>query len=68
MFQERPLVRDRRAAEDSNITKMKKYTKLVLAIVAIISFFCFMLYKYRYDRLYNVMQVLEVFGTPDDPR
>ena len=47
---------------------MKKYTKLVLSVTAVISFICFLIYKYRYDRLYNVMQVLEVFGTPDDPR
>jgi hypothetical protein len=23
---------------------------------------CFLVYKYRYDRLYNIMQLLEVFG------
>ena len=45
---------------------MKKYTKLVLSVVAIISTLCFLLYKYRYDRLYNVLAVLEVFGTPDN--
>ena len=36
---------------------MKKYTKLVLALVAVISSLCFLIYKYRYDRLYHVMQV-----------
>jgi len=46
---------------------MKKYTKLVLMVVAILSSLCFLIYKYRYDRLYNVLQVMEVFGTPDDP-
>ena len=46
---------------------MKKYTKLVLMVVAIISSLCFLIYKYRYDRLYNVLQVMEVFGSPDDP-
>ena len=36
---------------------MKKYTKLVLALVAVISSLAFLIYKYRYDRLYHVMQV-----------
>merc|ERR1712130_563557 len=58
---------ERRVPDDSFITKMKKYTKLILSVVAVISFFSFVFYKFRYDRLYNVMQVLEVFGTPDDP-
>merc|ERR1712203_364042 len=58
---------ERRLPDDSFITKMKKYTKLILSVVAVISFFSFIFYKFRYDRLYNVMQVLEVFGTPDDP-
>merc|ERR1711971_574916 len=54
---------ERRLPDDSFITKMKKYTKLILSVVAVISFFSFIFYKFRYDRLYNVMQVLEVFGT-----
>merc|ERR1712130_970351 len=58
---------ERRLPDDSFITKMKKYTKLILSVVAVISFFSFVFYKFCYDRLYNVMQVLEVFGTPDDP-
>lgn len=45
---------------------MKKYTKLLLVAGAISSFLCFLVYKYRYDRLYSVMQVLEVFGSPED--
>eukprot|EP00092_Neocalanus_flemingeri_P052211 GFUD01060957.1.p2 GENE.GFUD01060957.1~~GFUD01060957.1.p2 ORF type:complete len:113 (+),score=49.24 GFUD01060957.1:75-413(+) len=53
--------------KENQVPIMKKYTKLVLTVVAIISSLCFIIYKYRYDRLYNVMQVLEVFGTPDDP-
>ena len=53
--------------QDKETPIMKKYTKLVLMVVAIISSLCFLIYKYRYDRLYNVLQVLEVFGTPDDP-
>ena len=36
---------------------MKKYTKLGLALVAVISSLAFLIYKYRYDRLYHVMQV-----------
>jgi len=58
---------ERRAPDDSFLTKMKKYTKLILSVIAVVSFFSFIFYKFRYDRLYNVMQVLEVFGTPDDP-
>jgi len=53
--------------QDKDHSIMKKYTKLVLMVVAIISSLCFLIYKYRYDRLYNVLQVMEVFGTPDDP-
>ena len=45
--------RDQTTAE----VKMKKYTKLVLAVVAVVSSLCFIIYKYRYDRLYHVMQV-----------
>jgi len=37
----------------------------VLVAGALVSFLCFLVYKYRYDRLYNVMQVLEVFGSPE---
>ena len=36
---------------------MKKYTRLGLALVAVISSLAFLIYKYRYDRLYHVMQV-----------
>jgi len=53
--------------QEKNPSIMKKYTKLVMMVVAIISSLCFLIYKYRYDRLYNVLQVMEVFGTPDDP-
>jgi len=53
--------------QDKESSLMKKYTKLVLMVVAILSSLCFLIYKYRYDRLYNVLQVMEVFGTPDDP-
>ena len=45
---------------------MKKYSKLLLGLLAAVSSLCFLIYKYRYDRLYHVMQVLEVFGSPED--
>jgi len=44
--------------------KMKKYSKLGLVLITLISSVFFLFYKLRYDRLYNVMQVLEVFGSP----
>jgi hypothetical protein len=40
----------------------------LLVAGAAVSFLCFLVYKYRYDRLYNVMQVLEVFGSPEVSR
>lgn len=43
---------------------MKKYSKLALVLIALVSSVFFLFYKLRYDRLYNVMQVLEVFGSP----
>ena len=39
---------------------MKKYTKLILAVIAVISSLSFIIYKYRYDRLYHVMQVRNI--------
>jgi len=65
-----PLTRTRhrsRRDRDPEVSIMKKYTKLILCIIALISSLCFVIYKYRYDRLYHVMQVLEVFGSPDQP-
>ena len=50
----------------SNTSAMKKYSKLLLGLMAAVSSLCFLIYKYRYDRLYHVMQVLEVFGSPED--
>ncbi len=43
---------------------MKKLSKMALAFMALASFFCFLFYKYRYDKLYNVLEVLEFFGNP----
>ena len=41
---------------------MRKVSKLALVLVALISFLCFLFYKSRYDKLYNVLEVLEFFG------
>ena len=54
------------ATSNPNTSVMKKYSKLLLAVLAAVSSLCFIIYKYRYDRLYHVMQVLEVFGSPED--
>jgi len=43
---------------------MKNYTKLMLVVLAVLSSLCFLFYKFKYDRLYNIIQVLEVFGSP----
>ena len=44
------------------------FAQLLLVAGAAVSFLCFLGYTYRYDRLYNVMQVLEVFGSPEVSR
>ncbi len=41
---------------------MRKYYKLALVVVTVVSLVCFVFYKTQYDRLYNVLQVLEFFG------
>ena len=46
----------RRRQEDHS-SVMKKYTKLLLGVVAALSSLAFVVYKFRYDRLYHVMQV-----------
>lgn len=46
---------------------MKKISKLALLVAASVSFVCFVFYKYQYDKLYNVLQVLEFFGSPETP-
>lgn len=43
---------------------MKKFNKCIIVIAAVVSTLLLCIYKLKYDRLYNVMQVLEVFGTP----
>jgi len=44
---------------------MRKFSKLTLVIVTAVSLVCFLFYKIQYDKLYNVLQVLEFFGTAD---
>ena len=46
--------------------KMKKYYKLVLVVVTVISLVSFIFYKTQYDKLYNVLEVLEFFGPGPD--
>lgn len=43
---------------------MKKYQQLMIVSLGLVSFICFLIYKHEYDRLRNVLEVLEVFGTP----
>ena len=50
-------LRSQRQRGEAEAGVMKKYTKLVLALVAVVSSLAFIIYKYRYDRLYHVMQV-----------
>ena len=47
--------------------KMKRFSKLALAVAAVVSFLCFLVYKTRYDRLYSVLEVLEFFGQDKIP-
>ena len=42
---------------------MRKYYTLVLITVTVVSFVCLVFYKTQYDKLYNVLQVLEFFGS-----
>ncbi|KAI9560301.1 hypothetical protein GHT06_014316 [Daphnia sinensis] len=42
---------------------MRKYYQLVLFILSIVSLVCFLIYKHEYDRLRNVLEVLNVFGS-----
>ena len=45
--------------------KMKKISKCILLIVTLLSLVCLIFYKTQYDKLYNVLQVLEFFGSQD---
>lgn len=47
-------------------SKMRKYYKLVLVVVTVISLVSFIFYKTQYDKLYNVLEVLEFFGPDPD--
>jgi len=42
---------------------MRKFSKLTLVIITAVSLICFLFYKIQYDKLYNVLQMLEFFGT-----
>ena len=44
---------------------MKKYYQLILLVLSAISIISFVIYKHEYDRLRKVLEVLDVFGTPD---
>lgn len=46
---------------------MKKYQQLLIAALGLLSFISFLIYKHEYDRLRNVLEVLEVFGSPPPP-
>jgi len=50
------------------LTNMRKYYKLALMVVTVLSLVCFAFYKTQYDRLYKVLQVLEYFGNDGDGR
>jgi len=43
---------------------MKKYQQLLVTSLGLVSFIFFLIYKHEYDRLRNVLEVLEVFGSP----
>ena len=47
---------------------MKRLSKLALALLALVSFLCFLFYKSRYDKLYSVLEVLEFFGDEEKHR
>jgi hypothetical protein len=46
---------------------MKKYQQLLIVSLGLLSFISFLIYKHEYDRLRNVLEVLEVFGSPPPP-
>ena len=47
------------------IHRMRKYYKLILSVITFVSVICFIFYKTQYDRLYNVLEVLEFFGASE---
>ena len=47
----------------TKLGKMRKFSKLTLVIITAVSLLCFLFYKIQYDKLYNVLQMLEFFGT-----
>jgi len=44
---------------------MKKISKFLLFVVTVISLVFLIFYKLQYDKLYNVLEVLEFYGSPD---
>lgn len=43
---------------------MKKYQRLLLIIISIISVSLFLVYRHQYNRLHRVLEVFNFFGTP----
>ena len=49
--------------KNSNICdKMRKYYKLFMIVVTLVSVVCLLFYKTQYEKLYKVLEVLEFFG------
>ncbi|XP_040564190.1 uncharacterized protein [Lepeophtheirus salmonis] len=62
LLQKTPELRPRNLAKNNSFD-MRKYYKLILVAVTLISLLFFIFYKTQYDKLYNVLQVLEFYGT-----
>eukprot|EP00094_Tigriopus_californicus_P007276 TCALIF_07003-PB protein Name:"Protein of unknown function" AED:0.35 eAED:0.35 QI:0/0.75/0.6/1/0.75/0.6/5/124/426 len=56
------MILNKTGERDPKTGVMRKYYKLALFLVAAFSFVCFLFYKTQYDKLYNVLEVLEFFG------
>ena len=57
-----PVAAALRPQQESGAAKMRKYYKLALVVVTLVSLVFLVFYKTQYDKLYNVLQVLEFFG------
>ncbi|CAB4062186.1 unnamed protein product [Lepeophtheirus salmonis] len=62
LLQNTPELRPRNLVKNNSFD-MRKYYKLILVAVTLISLLFFIFYKTQYDKLYNVLQVLEFYGT-----
>lgn len=52
-----------KARESSTeVSKMRKYYKLFMCVVTVLSLIFLIFYKSQYDKLYNVLEVLDFFG------